>query len=74
MDVYGQETHTHGHTGGEVGEGMDLNQSDNVYPGDKTPTAVWLTWISNNLSLKYINDIGRPKTSRRVGIDGDVIA
>lgn len=50
--------HTHGHTGGEVGEGTDLNQSDTVYPGDKTPPGVWLTWICNNLSLRYINDIG----------------
>lgn len=67
MEACGQDTHM------TTREGTDLNPSDTVYPGDKPPPGVRLTWISNNLPLKHINDTRRPGRSRRVGTDGEAI-
>jgi len=50
MEACGQDTHM------STREGTDLNPSDTVYPRDKPPPGVRLTWISNNLPLKHIND------------------
>lgn len=67
MEACGQDTHM------TTREGTDLNPSHTVYPRDKPPPGVRLTWISNNLPLKHINDTRRPERSRRVGTDGEAI-